>query len=195
MVFKDKVTGLLVCGGRNQVFAEDKSEVPLMSYGAWISMLIAREAHNVNHDSVAGTLLRMRKKDWVIQGRRLAKKIIDSCVTYRKIKAKHCRQVMSEWTPERVSPSNPFELTSVDLFRPYEVKDEVNKKEDEKLWRWRGVHQSQFAVARLNQPKRRSRGLPVWVLFLQKALNHSAFGQEILEEVEWASWSKLNCQK
>lgn len=79
VVFKDRDTGLLVCGGRSQVFAEDKCAVPLIPYGAWISMLIAREAHNVNHDGVAGTLLRMRKKAWVIRGRRLAKKVSASC--------------------------------------------------------------------------------------------------------------------
>lgn len=88
-------------------------------------MLIAREAHNVNHDGAAGTLLRMRKKAWVIQGRRLAKMVIDSCVICKKIKAKHCQQVMSGLLSERVSPSNPDEFTFVVLFGSYKVKEEV----------------------------------------------------------------------
>ena len=80
VVYKDEESGLLVCEGRVQIFTEDKSAVPIIPYEAWISMLIAREAHNANHEGVAGKLLRMRKKAWVIKGRRLAKKVVDSCV-------------------------------------------------------------------------------------------------------------------
>ncbi len=128
VVFKNKDSGLLVCGGRSQAFAEDKSAVPIIPYEARISILIAQEAHNANHDSVAGTLLRMRKKAWVIRGRRLAKKVVDSCLICRKIRGKRCQQVMSELPSERQSPSKPFEFTTVDLFGPYEVKDEVKKR-------------------------------------------------------------------
>lgn len=96
--------------------------------------MIAREAHNANHEGVAGTLLRMRKKAWVIKGRRLAKKVVDSCVICRKIKAKQCQQVMSERSPERVNPSNPFEFTTVDLFGPYVIRDEIKKRTKLKVW-------------------------------------------------------------
>lgn len=68
VVYRDEGSGLLVCGGSVQVFAEDKSAVPIVPYGAWIAILIAREAHNANHEGVAGTLLKMRKKAWVIKG-------------------------------------------------------------------------------------------------------------------------------
>ncbi|KAM9764604.1 uncharacterized protein ACNS7B_019486 [Menidia menidia] len=74
VVYKDEESGLLLCGGRVQIFTEDKSAVPMIPYEAWTSVLIAREAHNANHEGVAGTLLRMRKKAWVIKCRRLAKK-------------------------------------------------------------------------------------------------------------------------
>ena len=41
---------------------------------------------------------------------------------------------MSELPLERVSPSNPFEFTSVDLFGPYEVRDEIKKRTKLKVW-------------------------------------------------------------
>lgn len=41
---------------------------------------------------------------------------------------------MSDLPPERVSPANPFEYTTVDLFGPYIVKDEVRKRVKLKVW-------------------------------------------------------------
>lgn len=61
-VYKDGESGLLMCGGRIQFFNEDKAAIPIIPLDAWISTLLAHEAHNANHDEIAGTLLRMRKK-------------------------------------------------------------------------------------------------------------------------------------
>ena len=134
VVFKDKESGLLVCGGRIQSFSEDKTAVPVLPYEAWISTLLAQEAHNVNHEGVAGTLLRMRRRAWVVNGRRIAKKTVDGCVTCRKARAKQCQQIMSNLPPERAEPAAPFEFTAMDLFGPYEVKDEVKKRVKLKVW-------------------------------------------------------------
>ncbi len=54
VVYKEQESGLLVCGGRVQSFKEDKVGVPLLPYSAWISTLLAREAHNEGHEGVAG---------------------------------------------------------------------------------------------------------------------------------------------
>ncbi len=121
-------SGLLVCGGRIQIFNEEKVAVPILPFNAWVSMLLAQEAHDVSHEEVAGTLLRMRKKAWGIKGRRLAKKVADSCVICRKARAIRCQQIMADLPPERVGPVTPFKFTTVDLFGPYKVKDEVKKR-------------------------------------------------------------------
>ncbi|XP_039673200.1 uncharacterized protein LOC120569391 [Perca fluviatilis] len=126
--------GLLLCGGRIQAFREDKSFVPILPQDAWISTLLAREAHNVNHESIAGTLLRMRRKAWVVKGRRIAKKAVDSCVICRKARGERCQQIMSDLPPERTAPAAPYQFTAVDLFGPYEVKDEVKKRARLKVW-------------------------------------------------------------
>lgn len=133
-VYKDVNSGLLVCGGRTQIFNEDKTAVPVLPFEAWLSILLAQESHKANHEGVAGTLLRMRKKAWVIKGRRLAKKMVDSCVICRKNKAKQCQQIMADLPPERTRPAAPFEFTTMDLFGPYEVKDEVKKRARLKAW-------------------------------------------------------------
>lgn len=43
-------------------------------------------------------------------------------------------QVMSDLPSERTNPTKPFEYTTVDLFGPYEVKDQVRKKVRLKVW-------------------------------------------------------------
>ncbi|XP_059192192.1 uncharacterized protein LOC131974080 [Centropristis striata] len=76
----------------------------------------------------------MRRKAWVVRGRKLAQKIVDNCVTCKKAKARRCQQIMGDLPSERITPANPFEYTTVDLFGPYEVKDEVRKKVRLKVW-------------------------------------------------------------
>lgn len=110
------------------MFNEDRTAVPALPYEEWLSTLLAEEAHKVNHEGVAGTFLRMRRRAWVIKGRRLAKKMVDSCVICQKNKSKQCQQIISDLPPERSSPAAPFEFTTMDLFGPYEVKDEVKKR-------------------------------------------------------------------
>lgn len=80
VAYKDPSSGLLMCGGRIQTFSEDCKGVPLLSFHAWISSLPAREAHNEGHDGVAGTLLWMRRKAWIIKGIIIAQKVVDKCI-------------------------------------------------------------------------------------------------------------------
>lgn len=76
----------------------------------------------------------MRKKAWVIKGWNLAQKVVNSCVTCKKARAKKWQQIMSDLPPEQITPARPFVFTTVDLFGPYEVKDEVRKKVRLKVW-------------------------------------------------------------
>ena len=133
-VYRDTLTGLLVCRGRFQIFNDEKTTVPIVPNDAWISTLLAQEAHKANHEEIAGTLLRMRKKAWVIKGRKLVQKIVDSCVTCRKARARKGQQIMSDLPNERITLAKPFGYTTVELFGPYVVKDEVRKKVRLKVW-------------------------------------------------------------
>jgi len=97
-------------------------------------MLLTREAHNAVHDGVAGTLLKVRKKAWIIRGRKLAQKVVDGCINCRKAKAKICQQMMGDLPTERTEPACPFEFTTVYLFGPYHVKDDIKKRTTLKVW-------------------------------------------------------------
>lgn len=134
VVFKDVKTGLLLCGGRVQSWNEDGTAVPLIPFQSWLGTLLAREAHGSNHEGVAATLLRTRRKAWVVQGRRTVKKVINECLTCKKQRARLCQQVMSDLPQERTSRANPFEYTTLDLFGPFEVRDAVKKRVKKKVW-------------------------------------------------------------
>lgn len=56
VVTKDEETGLLLSSGRVQSWSEDGKAEPLFPFGAWLGTLLAREAHEVNHEGVAATL-------------------------------------------------------------------------------------------------------------------------------------------
>ncbi|KAL1247062.1 hypothetical protein QQF64_022438 [Cirrhinus molitorella] len=134
VVSRDEVSGLLKCHGRVQTLTQEEIGVPLVPYKAWISTLLTREAHEANHEGVAGTHLRVRSKAWVVRGSRIARNVVDSCMHCRKIKARMCKQVMSELPLERTKPAAPFEFTTLDLFGPYVVKDNVRRRTKMKIW-------------------------------------------------------------
>lgn len=57
VVSRDEVSGLLQCHGRVQAIAQGEAGVPLVPCNAWVSTLLPQEAHDANHEGVAGTLL------------------------------------------------------------------------------------------------------------------------------------------
>ena len=134
VVQKEEKTGLLLCGGRIQRWDEDRVAVPLIPCQSWLATLLAREAHEENHEGVASSLLRTRRKAWIMQGRRTVKKVLNNCVTCRKKRAVMCRQVMSDLPEERTKRASPFEYTTLDLFGPLQVKDAVKRRTSKKVW-------------------------------------------------------------
>ena len=134
VVHTEESSGLLLCHGRVQTLNKESTGVPLLPYKHWVSTLLTEQAHRANHEGVAGTLLRVREKAWIIQGPRIARNVIDSCLHCRKTRAKMCQQVMSVLPPERTTPAAPFEYTTLDLFGPYSIRDAVRKRTSKKAW-------------------------------------------------------------
>lgn len=52
----------------------------------------------------------------------------------KKARARRCQQMMGDPPQERTRPAAPFEFTAVDLFGPYQVKDDVRKTVTMKVW-------------------------------------------------------------
>ncbi|XP_035985835.1 uncharacterized protein LOC118559250 [Fundulus heteroclitus] len=78
VVYREPESGLLVCGGRIHGFREDGAAVPLLPCNAWVSTLLAREAHDEGHESVAATLLKPHRNGAAEAAVRILKKALQS---------------------------------------------------------------------------------------------------------------------
>lgn len=59
---------------------------------------------------------------------------MDGCIICRKSRAVKCWQVMADVPSERTEPAAPFQFTTIDLFGPYQIKDDVKKRVSLKVW-------------------------------------------------------------
>ncbi|XP_067929544.1 uncharacterized protein [Watersipora subatra] len=97
--------------------------------------LLMKDAHEVGgHRGRDGTLARFRGSFWTSQGAKLAKTIKNNCQLYRVRDAKLLVQQMGQLPLERLKPAPPFNNTMVDLFGPYLVKGEVQKRTSGKTY-------------------------------------------------------------
>jgi hypothetical protein len=127
--FLDKTTGLYKVGGRvsNSLVTYNQKHPILLPRDHGFSKLVIQRAHQYGHWGVARTVAKSREKYWIIGAERLAKSAKYKCVTCRELSANVETQVMADLPAERMTPSNPFRFTSVDLFGPCQVKISRNR--------------------------------------------------------------------
>ena len=122
---------LIVTGGRlgdKMLVGFDKVSLPILLMTDELSRLYMREAHEVDHSGADRTLQRARNHVWIIQGRRLAKKIVQDCYFCKKRNKVLQQQLMAPVHENRLPPSPVFDCTAVDLFGPIKIRDSVKKR-------------------------------------------------------------------
>ena len=122
--------GVIRVGGRmqNQQTSYESKHPVLLPSGHHISILITRYNHEMGHHGVATTTAKIRRRFWILQGHKLAKKVKYRCVVCRRNEHKTENQIMADLPEERVAPlTPPFHFTSVDYFGPMQVKVGRNK--------------------------------------------------------------------
>ncbi|OBQ33656.1 MAG: hypothetical protein AN484_27085, partial [Aphanizomenon flos-aquae WA102] len=128
---------LVVVGQRPQEYLQSvfrKPALPILCYDSPLARRVMTSAHEVDHSGVTSTVLRSRKKAWIIKGRSLARGIRNHCFQCR-IEAKRCSgQVMAPTPAHRLGPAPPFFSTAIDLFGPLEVRGTVDKRKTGKAW-------------------------------------------------------------
>lgn len=113
--FVDK-QGILRVGGRTG------SHPILLSYDHRVSFLIAQHYHALAHSGIEWTLSLLREVFWIVKGRRLVRKVIDSCITCKRLFRKPLSQYMADLPIERISPDQPaFTFVGTDVFGPFHV--------------------------------------------------------------------------
>jgi hypothetical protein len=111
--------------------AIDPTSLPsLLPEWHWFTLLLMREAHiQSGHRGRDATLARFRQDYWTPSGMKLARKVINECQLCKLRDSRLFNQLMGNPPPERLKPYNPpFDSTMVDLFGPYTIRGEVQKR-------------------------------------------------------------------
>ena len=94
----------------------------------WYTMLVMKEAHEAGHRGRDATLAQFRERHWTPHGSKLARKAKNDCQQCRVRDPKLLEQVMGPLPAERLKPSPPFNHVMVDLFGPFAIRGEVQKR-------------------------------------------------------------------
>ena len=120
-----------------QVYQKQKFEfdqrhpVLLPSSNYFTKRLILYTHDKVCHAGVEFTLTELRLKYWIIKDRETVRKIINPCVTCKKVQGKVLRPPPTPALPEyRVCVEFPIQVTGFDFAGPLFVKDIFSKSSD-----------------------------------------------------------------
>ena len=102
--------------------------------GHGLARLAMKAAHERGHRGRDATLAGFREKFWTPSGCKLAKTIVNKCQYCRLRNASLIQQEMGRLPIERTTPSPPFNFSMLDLFGPYRVRGEVQRRVSGKVW-------------------------------------------------------------
>ena len=107
---------------------------PILVYKDPLAYLWMKHVHAEDHSGITRTVAKSRGKYWIVRGRRLAEKIRSSCYRCRLLDKLLAMQQMAPLPMNRLAMSPPFNVTSLDLFGPIEIKDTVKGRVKKKVW-------------------------------------------------------------
>ena len=108
--------------------------LPIFLPSGDLAHLYMKAAHEKAHRGRDATLASFRERFWTPSGSKLAKSVVNSCLICRRENASLLGQEMGGLPIERMTPSPPFTFTMLDLFGPYMVRGEVQKRISGKVW-------------------------------------------------------------
>ena len=126
-----KEDGILVVGARLETwenYTYDKKNPALISSKHLFAKLYSEAVHKRSHLGVSATAAKIRRKYWIVGLRQLLKSISYKCVTCRMLSQITQEQIMGKIPAERLNPAPAWSYISLDLFGPFDIKGEVNKR-------------------------------------------------------------------
>ena len=94
-----------------------------------LTYLLMRDAHvDCGHRGRDSTLARFHQKFWTTRGNALASKVVGGCFMCKRKFPKPLSQQMGKLPVDRLKPAPPFTHVMVDLFGPYVIRGEVQKR-------------------------------------------------------------------
>ena len=123
--------GIIIVGQRLESWMKtsyNSEELILLPFDHQLSYLYVTKIHNECHSGVSATVCRVRLRFWIVKLEKLVRKIRFNCVICRKNTRKTVDQIMAPLPEARLKPSPAWSHTSLDLFGPFAVRGEVNKR-------------------------------------------------------------------
>lgn len=116
---------ILKCRGRinnSSLCLGVKNPILLPYNHYYVDLLISQFHQKLKHSEISDTLASIREQYWVLKGRQAAKRLIQRCVTCKKLDGVAYPAVSSPDLPTiRVSEDPPFSHTGVDFVGPFYV--------------------------------------------------------------------------
>ena len=123
--------GIQVAGCRLEEWSGhtyDNQNPVVLSSKSKLAVIYARMIHELCHSGVSTIVSKIRRKYWIVGARNLVKKIRHNCSSCRKLDRVLQNQVMGKIPPERLRPAPAWSYSSLDLFGPFEIRGEANKR-------------------------------------------------------------------
>ena len=112
----------------------DSTLQKLLPYNHPVTRLLMQRAHSSGHRGRDATLSRFRQRYWVPQGSKLAQSVKSRCQKCKLREAKFQSQLMGQLPEARLKPAPAFNKVMLDLFGPYAVRGEVQKRTSSKAY-------------------------------------------------------------
>ena len=131
------INGLKVTCGRAAAGLQNflgSNFLPVIMASTRVAYLIMLDSHNRDHAGRDVTLAMSRHEAWIVNAKRLAKKIVRACIRCRFLRKQLEGQKMAALPPILQNPSPPFTNVGVDLTGPMTVKAMTNKRSTMKVW-------------------------------------------------------------
>ena len=114
------------------------ASLPILMPESRVAFLFMVHAHcgefGLVHRSVVTTLARSRRKVWIVRGRNLAVKVVNSCPRCNRDRKELLMQQMSDIKEEQLTVAPPWSHIALDFAGPVIVKGQVNKRAKLKVW-------------------------------------------------------------
>ena len=128
----DEIDGIWVVGSRMSRYnplSGDENLPILLPNKHYVTKLVMQDAHvRTGHRGRDATLARFREKFWIVQGGKLAAAIVNNCRKCKLRDPKCMRQSMGDLPEARLRPESVFNRVMLDLFGPYKIRGEVQKR-------------------------------------------------------------------
>tara|TARA_B110001454_G_scaffold196478_1_gene199376 strand:- start:542 stop:6220 length:5679 start_codon:yes stop_codon:yes gene_type:complete len=126
-----QIDGITVVGARIedwQHHSYNKQNPPVLSAKSQFAQLYAHKVHDQCHLGVSAVVAKIRSKYWIVGLRNLVRSIRHRCVKCRKLDKRIEQQTMGMIPEERLAPMPAWTYVSLDLFGPFQIRGETNRR-------------------------------------------------------------------